>query len=276
MPPRAYELRRRGRAGLMGNWPLAVIVTLVAVLLGGYLAGGEINPQHPIAAIQRPGGSGFPGLLYPAYDAAGAAEVSLPLLAGLVWLRGHYQLARMLALLIFIFGSAVELGHCLFYIRLHRGGQPRFADLFARFHIFLKALGLRLFTLLFILLWMLLLIIPGIVAAYRYSMAFWLLAENPELGVCQAVNMSKYMMSGHKARLFWTDLSFIGWLLLGGLTMGLGYLFINPYKVSTHAAFYLDLLQYRSPYAGCGQHNPAPYAPQPARESAYPNPEERL
>ena len=75
---------------------------------------------------------------------------------------------------------------------------------------FLKAMGLNLFMALFIWLWSLLFIVPGIIAAYRYRLAPYLMAENPNLGIREAVNMSKELMAGHKWRLFCLNLSFIG------------------------------------------------------------------
>lgn len=260
MLPRAYELRRRGRAALSGNWPLAVLVSLVAVLLGGMIGGGEINLNFDAHQFSENYWAFFdPGY----YWGNNADNLSLPLIPGLFWLWGYVVLACLLAAALFVIGGAVELGHCLFYTRLHRGEQPQFSVLFSRFDYLLKALGLRLYTLLFIILWTLLLIVPGIIAAYRYSMAFWLMAENPELGIREAVDMSKYMMDGHKARLFWTDFSFIGWIILSALTLGLGYLLLNPYRASTHAAFYLDLLYHRSPYQS---------APAPERNDLPPQP----
>lgn len=105
----------------------------------------------------------------------------------------------------------------------------------------LKALGLKLFMFLFIFLWTLLLIVPGIVAAYRYAMAPYLMAQNPGMGIREAVNLSKQMMQGNKGRLFSLHLSFIGWALLAGLTLGLGLLWLNPYVKASEAAFYLNV-----------------------------------
>ena len=79
-------------------------------------------------------------------------------------------------------------------------------------------------------------------------MAPYLMAENPDLGVLEALRMSKYMMQGHKGRLFVLHLSFIVWFLLVGLTAGIGSIFLNPYLQSTQAAFFLDLLGRKSPY----------------------------
>ena len=95
---------------------------------------------------------------------------------------------------------------------------------------------------LYVFLWTLLLVIPGIVKAYQYMMIPYLLAENPEMTKEQAFAESKRMMSGQKWRAFVLDLSFIGWEILSLLTFGLvGMCYVNPYRDSTHAALYEKL-----------------------------------
>ena len=94
---------------------------------------------------------------------------------------------------------------------------------------------------LLIFLWTLLLIIPGIIAAYRYALAPYLMAENPDMGIWEAIDRSKALMQGNKARLFWLQLSFIGWRLLSGLTLGVGALWLCPYMNAADAAFYLEV-----------------------------------
>lgn len=94
---------------------------------------------------------------------------------------------------------------------------------------------------LFIFLWTLLLIIPGLIKAYSYSMAEYIAYEHPELTPAQAIRKSEEMMRGHKWELFVLDLTFIGWFLLSILTCGLLFLFVGPYLQTTHAHFYLSL-----------------------------------
>ena len=95
---------------------------------------------------------------------------------------------------------------------------------------------------LYVLLWSLLLFIPGIVAAYRYRMVPYLLAEHPELGTKEVLQRSKDLMMGQKWNAFVLDLSFIGWNILAGLTFGLvGIFFVAPYRMQTDANLYLVL-----------------------------------
>ncbi|TLS50677.1 DUF975 family protein [Paenibacillus antri] len=91
------------------------------------------------------------------------------------------------------------------------------------------------------LLWFLLLIVPGIVKSYAYSMVPYLLADNPGIGTKRAVELSDRMTQGHKWRMFVLDLSFIGWYLLGALACLIGTLFVLPYVNATKAELYLTL-----------------------------------
>jgi uncharacterized membrane protein len=99
--------------------------------------------------------------------------------------------------------------------------------------------GLLMFM--FIALWSLLLIIPGIIATYAYAMVPFILSENPEISPTEAIRRSKEMMKGHKWNLFVLDLSFIGWYLLVLLTGGIGMIFLAPYVAAAKTEFYLEL-----------------------------------
>jgi uncharacterized membrane protein len=94
---------------------------------------------------------------------------------------------------------------------------------------------------LFIFLWALLLVIPGIVKSLAYSMTPFIIKDYPELSPNQAINLSIKMMKGRKFDLFWLYLSFIGWFFLCIFTLGLGYLWLAPYVQTSMAAFYQDV-----------------------------------
>lgn len=94
----------------------------------------------------------------------------------------------------------------------------------------------------YLLLWFLLLIVPGIIKAYSYCMVPYILAEHPELSANEVITRSREMMNGHKWQAFKLDLSFFGWILLGALTLGLVDVFWTaPYMESAQAALYLKL-----------------------------------
>lgn len=85
------------------------------------------------------------------------------------------------------------------------------------------------------------LLIGGIILTYAYAMVPYLLHDYPELSIREAMKISREMMRGHKWELFILDLSFIGWFILGILTLGIGILFAQPYQLTARAAFYDDL-----------------------------------
>lgn len=115
-------------------------------------------------------------------------------------------------------------------------GQP-----FQVFKEYGRYLGTSLLQALFIFLWTLLLIVPGIIMSYAYAMTPYLCRENPELSASECIAKSKEMMKGYKMKLFLLDLSFIGWALLCLLSLGIGFLWLQPYISCSRAKFYEEL-----------------------------------
>ena len=137
-----------------------------------------------------------------------------------------------------LIAGPLTLGYAMFAISLFRGRKTSPTMVFYGFERFGKAFGLYIVMSIFVLLWSLLLFIPGIIAALRYSLCFYILADNPNMGIMQALNESKRMMKGNKWKLFCLILSFIGWMILGLFTLGIGYLWLMPYIEVTMIAFY--------------------------------------
>lgn len=91
----------------------------------------------------------------------------------------------------------------------------------------------------FILLWSLLFIIPGIIKSYSYRMVPFILTDNPGITATDAITLSRKMMKGNKWKAFVLDLSFLGWEILSALTLGiLGIFYVNPYVYATEAELY--------------------------------------
>ncbi len=236
----AHDYRMAGRTALRGHWGLSVVVTLVAGLLGASVTGASgLMTSAGSAAGRHAGNTFWPGGLW---NNAGPAHadgwgVWLAPLWGVLAAIGTFM--AIYGLVVFLFGGAVDLGLKRYNTLLVQGTpQPTFGTLFSRFSIFGRALLLQLATALFVLLWSILFIVPGIIAGYRYAMAPYIMANNPSVGVLEALNRSKQLMAGHKGRLFCLDLSFIGWYILGALTLGIGLLWIAPYVGASRAAFY--------------------------------------
>ncbi len=114
---------------------------------------------------------------------------------------------------------------------------------------FSNAFLVYLMTSLFTFLWSLLFVVPGIVKSYSYSMAQYILQDDPSKSWDQCINESKEMMKGHKWQLFCLDLSFIGWMMLGFLCCCVGILFVYPYLEVARANFYMALKAMNEPEA---------------------------
>ena len=134
---------------------------------------------------------------------------------------------------------AVGVAH--YFLRVTDRNNPQIADLFAEFKNFGNTVVLSLLIGFFTFLWSLLFIVPGIIAALRYSMAPYIMAEHPEIKPLDALKMSKEMMDGHKGQYFMLHLSFIGWYLLGILTCFIGLLFLTPYVETAAAEFFNEV-----------------------------------
>jgi uncharacterized membrane protein len=130
------------------------------------------------------------------------------------------------------------------FLGLSRGGNASVGDLFEGFSNgqYGRILGTSLLMALYILLWCLLLYIPGIIKALSYSMTPFILRDT-DLSYNAAIERSMKLMDGHKWRLFVLELSFLGWALLCILTFGIGYLWLEPYVATTLSEFYNDLLE---------------------------------
>ena len=133
------------------------------------------------------------------------------------------------------------VGMAAVFVLLARRKKVEIVNVFDGFKNFVNALVGGLLYTIFLALWTLLFIIPGIIKTYSYAMTFYIMNDDPELDGMEAITRSRQMMNGHKWRLFCLDFSFIGWLILCMLTFGLLFLYVGPYMEAAHAAFYRSL-----------------------------------
>ncbi len=140
-----------------------------------------------------------------------------------------------------IITPAFALSIARVYLNLLIDVTPDAKDAFSGFDDFWAAFKVNFLVGLFTYLWSLLFIIPGIVKAYSYSMALYILAENKGKAALECINESKEMTNGHKMDLFVLSLSFIGWFLLVGITFGIAYIWVGPYMQATFANAYVTL-----------------------------------
>lgn len=217
-------LKQRAKNALSGHWGSAVLVSFAASLLGGNGGGGgsvstEIDGETLSVLVQE-----YPWL----QDAIDAVVAVLPFIV-------------IYGLVITVIGGMIQLGYYQYCVKLCLGVDAGVKELFVHKQYLLKAFALSLLIAIKTALWYCLFVIPGIVASYRYAMAPYLMAENPDMGIVEAIEESKAMMNGYKGDLFWLHLSFLGWALLSVFTLGIGNLWLNPYMRVTEAEFYLEL-----------------------------------
>ena len=213
------ELRRIARQNLEGTWGISVGVALVASILGGAVTGTGSNINFNFN------------------------EESVRTLPPFFWavLLPAASLAGLLSLAALILGGVVELGYAKFLLKQHDKKELAFSDLFSQFDRFGTGFAQKFLRTLFTVLWSLLFIIPGIVKGLSYAMTPFILEEHPEMTASQAIKASMKLMEGHKMELFILGLTFIGWEILACLTMGIGFLFLNPYMNAVYAAFYRSI-----------------------------------
>lgn len=124
------------------------------------------------------------------------------------------------------------------YLDVVKGNRPEVGDAFCGFDDFWSAFKVNFLSTLFVFLWSLLFVIPGIVKSYSYSMAMYILAENPGKPALECIEESKWMTEGHKMELFVLDLSFLGWALLCAITLGIAGIWVLPYMQATYVNAY--------------------------------------
>ncbi len=140
-----------------------------------------------------------------------------------------------------IVGAPLIVGMSGFSLSLARKQEARLVQIFDGIKKFWACLGTYLLVMIFIILWALLLIIPGIMAAYSYAMVYFILADNEAISPLEAIAKSKEMMRGNRWKLFCLGLRFIGWGILCLLTLGIGFLWMLPYLYVAFAQFYDDI-----------------------------------
>jgi len=144
-------------------------------------------------------------------------------------------------LISFLVSGSMSIGFAIFSLSLSRKQEAKWDQIFYGFQKFGIGLGAFVLQFLFIILWSILLIIPGIIAAYSYAMTYYIIAENDSIGPLEAISKSKEMMYGNKWKSFCLTFRFLGWILLCILTFGIGVLFVGPYMAVSFVQFYDDL-----------------------------------
>ena len=166
------------------------------------------------------------------------------LILSMVVMMAISYVAGMIPVASLIITPALTLGMICMYLNMSYGAKPEIKELFAHFGEFWPALKVTLLNGIFVFLWSLLLVVPGIIKAFAYSQSMYILAENPGIGAREALKKSEEMMNGHKMEYFILGLSFIGWMILGAFTFGILYLWLIPYIQATQVNFYNSIKPY--------------------------------
>jgi len=151
----------------------------------------------------------------------------------------------LFVLAIAIMAVILNTGYTMYCLKISRRQQAGIPAIFDGFTIFLRVIVLRILIYVFVTLWSMLFIIPGIIASYRYSMAIYLLIDNPHMSPLECIRASKEITRGHKGALFVLELSFIGWFMISSNITIIGVIigmWSNPYIGITYSNFYNKLI----------------------------------
>lgn len=235
----ARDFREQARDALSGKWGSAVLTTLIASVLGADITMSIGSKASGLtSSINNTMNNGSGDVSY------SSLMTSVPITT-LTYIFGAIMAVATLVIIVgiiqYVIGSFVSLGLIQYNLDLIDGRDGELGQIFSKAPMFGKAFWLRLRINIFTFLWTLLFIIPGLIKSYAYSMAGFILTENPEMTAKEAMEVSQKMMRGNKWRLFCLNLSFIGWNILGVLSLGIGMLWVNPYHNAAVAAFYDEI-----------------------------------
>lgn len=209
------DLMADARSALSGNWGMAILGTVLYLLLVNSLNFFSFSTSAFVSAAASVGNG----------DGAAGAEA----------------IEAICSIVLILLSGPFLVGFNAFFLGIASESDPRLENLFVGFKRFGAALGAYLLFVLFMYLWLLLFIIPGIIAAFRYSMAFFILADDEECGPLEAIRRSKEMMRGNKWKFFCLHWRFLGWYLLSLISLGIGFLWLIPYMQTSFAKFYEDV-----------------------------------
>ena len=231
------ELKEKAKVRLKANYWKAVLVGLIALLIGGAASSSFKFSFGDSSSVKTAGAAG--STIVESVRQIPAAGI---IVIGLLTVIFILLVTAVVLLLNAFFLNPLEIGCDRFF---HRNLEEK-AEIkevcYAFDRGYKNSVKVMFFRDLYTFLWSLLLIIPGIVKAYEYRMIPYILSENPNMEKSEAFAMSKQMMNGNKWRAFVLDLSFILWEILGACTLGiLNIFYVEPYRYLTAAGLYQAL-----------------------------------
>ncbi|PFH82907.1 DUF975 family protein [Bacillus sp. AFS088145] len=217
---RISSIKKTAKNRLSGNWGKAILTLVVFWVVQGLIhmvLNGPVNYHYS--------GNLF---LDPMDD-----KVIIP--AGV---------QTVIDIITWIVNTLLGFGLIVYFLNLIRDEEKNLSDLFFYFktgHQFIRGIIVGFLVALFTILWLILLIVPGIIKSIAYSQVGYILKDHPEIGALDAITLSRRMMDGYKWKLFLLWLSFIGWGLLVIITIGLALFYVAPYFSATQAQFYEEV-----------------------------------
>ncbi|RID87245.1 DUF975 family protein [Peribacillus asahii] len=217
-------IKQQARGALQGKWGLCVLLSFLTFLIF------SIIPN--VVSLLFGGGWELSEV------SEGSTSVSAT--AAVPW---QASVANIIVSLLLI---PLSVAVYWFYLSIARLEGARLSQVFAIYADWkrsLKLIGTSIVVSIFVFLWSLLLIIPGIIKQFSYSQTFFLLKDHPEYSILEAITESKVRMKGYKWKYFLLHLSFIGWGILSVITFGIGFLWLIPYITTSTATFYNELIK---------------------------------
>ena len=231
------DIKKRGRTAFKANyWPCVIVGFILALVVGGGVTSGRRAVPQSEQTMEIESATDE---LTTTYDSLTETEQSIFTTA----IVGSLSIVSIVGILLKVFlVNPLQVG-CHYFFRKNAENPTASVDLVGQgFGAYGRTFLTMFLNDLFIALWTLLFIIPGIMCFYSYALVPYLLKDEPNLTAMQVLRRSKDLMRGNRGRMFLMDLSFIGWYLLTALTLGIaGAFWTFPYVESTHATLYLEL-----------------------------------
>ena len=223
-------LKAGARKLIMANSPRLLIISLLFVVLSTIVSW---------LSLRLPGTINIPDM----YIRLAAGEIFSP------WMiySNFRPIGVLLAVILRLLLPVLDVGFISYCIKINRNESTEFKDLFNGFLYFWKVIMLSIVITVLVILWSILLIIPGIIASYRYRLSYYILLDDPGKGVFQCISESKRVMRGRKLDLFTIDLSFLGWYVIDfviflmiplSFAIPIVSIWLSPYVGLTRVAFY--------------------------------------
>ena len=223
------DIKRQGRSALKKNYLRSVVVAALMFLLT--TVASVLSRKRSESILQNVG-------FEPLHK---MAPNEILIIAGIV-VVGYMSIIVFAVLVKIIFSNALEAGGCLFFRNNVEKGAAEIALIREGFSDYAHVFATLLLRDVFLVLWLCLMIFPGLIKIYSYKMVPYIVKEYPDLSETEVITLSRRMMDGNKWHAFLLDLTFLGWLFAGTVTFGvISVLWALPYYENTWAALYLEL-----------------------------------